>query len=467
LISLSWIERAPNAPYFIDETGAPWTPIGQNDAITWPELAALYRRRDLPSVERHLRYLRDNGVTCLRLMLEYSHREHRYLERPVGRFVPGMVRLWDDLVVQCRKVGLRLLLTPFDTFFMWVRWRFHPYNRVNGGPCTSRSELLTCRATREAVKARLAFATERWGGDGTIFAWDLWNEMHPAQGNDEPDCFADFIEDISPFLRNLEQRLHGRTHLQCVSIFGPELAWKPQLTGPIFRHPALDFANSHFYEEGTIDDPQDTVSPALSVGRLVQEALNQIADGRPFFDSEHGPIHTFKNKHRTLPSAFDDEYFRHMQWAHFASGAAGGGMRWPNRHPHVLTPGMRYAQQGLAKFLALIDWTRFRRRNLNTAITVDDPSVAAFGCGDAVQAVVWLLRRGPFTADGRLVSSIRGPVSIRVPGLAQGAYRVTLWDTRQGQPCGAIRTEATDDGALAVVLPSMGPDLALGIRAAA
>ena len=29
-----------------------------------------------------------------------------------------------------------------------------------------------------------------------------------------------------------------------------------------------------------------------------------------------------------------------MSWAHLASGGAGGGMRWPNRHPHVLTSGM-------------------------------------------------------------------------------------------------------------------------------
>src|SRR5690348_5581405 len=185
------IGRAPAAPYFADEAGAPWTPIGQNDAITWPELAGLYRRRDLPGVERHLRYLKESGVTCLRLMLEYCHREHRYLEKPVGRFVPAMVRLWDDLVALCKTVGLRLLLTPFDTFFTWNRWRQHPYNQANGGPCASRSSLLTCQATREAVKARLAFATRRWGGSGVIFAWDLWNEMHPAQGENRPEAFAD------------------------------------------------------------------------------------------------------------------------------------------------------------------------------------------------------------------------------------------------------------------------------------
>ena len=135
--SLPWIERAADAPYFTETSGAAWTPIGQNDAITWPELAGLYRRRDLPGVERHLRWLKDSGVTCLRLMLEYCQRDHRYLELSPGRFNPALVRLWDDLVALCQAIGLRLLLTPFDTFFLWNRWKHHPYNRANGGPCAS------------------------------------------------------------------------------------------------------------------------------------------------------------------------------------------------------------------------------------------------------------------------------------------------------------------------------------------
>ena len=115
-------------------------------------------------------------------MLEYFQRDHRSFERAVGQFNPNMVRLWDDLFALCERTGLRILLTPFDTFFTWNRWKRHPYNAANGGPCASREELLTCPATREAVKARFAFATGRWGGSGALFAWDLWNEMHPGAG---------------------------------------------------------------------------------------------------------------------------------------------------------------------------------------------------------------------------------------------------------------------------------------------
>lgn len=435
--ALRWVQIASDAPYFVTGDGAAWTPIGHNDAITWPELAGLFRRRDVSSVERHIMRLRAGGVTCLRLMLEYCHREHRYFETAVGQFAPNMVQLWDDLFALCERHGMRVLLTPFDTFWMWRRWKRHPYNRANGGPCARPSRLLLCSATRSAIKGRLSFAAARWGGSGALFAWDLWNEIHPGQAEESADCFDEFIADISGHLRGLELDLYGRSHPHTVSMFGPEIAWRPwlDLAGPIFRNPSLDFATIHSYAEGTIDAPRDTVAPAVSMGTIVRDSLAEIRDGRPFLDTEHGPIYTFKDRHVTLPAAFDDEYFRHMQWAHFASGAAGGGMRWPNRHPHTLTPGMRAAQRSLAAFTPLIDWTRFRRRNVNEEIGVSSSARwARFGCADDAQALVWFLRTDSIDSRGRVRrDAAAAELTVRIPGLKRGRYRVTAWDTTRGK----------------------------------
>ena len=460
---LPWIETRPGLPYFVTEESEPWTPVGQNDAIDWPELAGLFLRRDLEGVERHLRWLKAHGVTVLRLMLEYAQGERRYLESRPGVFAPNMVRLWDDLFALCERVGLYLLLTPYDTFFMWTRWGRHPYNAKNGGPCASRRRWLTCPATREAIRARLAFASDRWGGSPALFAWDLWNEMHPAHAGDDPAAFAPFIEDVGPWLRGRERARHGRAHLQTVSIFGPELVKSPQTVEPIFRHPALDFANTHLYEFPAIDRPKDTVAPALAVGRLMREAVREAGDGRPVFDSEHGPIHLFKDRRVTLPEPFDDEYFRHIAWAHLASGGAGGGMRWPNRHPHVLTTGMREAQRAMAAFLPLVDWTRFRRRNLNEEIAVSSPGVAAFGCGDAEQAVAWLLRTDGLGRDGTLVPTEAAPTEVRVPGLAPGDYRVSSFDTVAGRVVCERRAVAKGSAPLSFPAP-LASDVALAIR---
>ncbi len=463
-VGLPWIRVAEGAPYFVTEQGEAWTPVGHNDSITWPNLEPLFRRKDLPAVEAHLRMLVESGVTVLRLMMEYAHREHRYIERPAGVFPANMVRLWDDLFALCERVGMRLLLTPFDTYFTWVRWPKHPYNAANGGPCSDRTRLLVCRDTREAVKRRLAFATERWGASGVLFAWDVWNEMHPAQGEHRFDEMAGFVAEVGGFLRETEVRLHGRAHPQTVSVFGPELLVSPPLRELIFRHPALDFASTHLYEKDTIDDPRDTVEPALSVGRLMRDGMAEIADGRPFLDSEHGPIHRFKDKHRTLPAAFDDEYFRHVQWAHLASGGAGGGMRWPNRKPHVLTPGMHAEQAALSRFLPLVDWTRFRRRCLNDEVQATGGALAAFACGDESQAVVWLLRTDAIGGDGRLRTDAE-PVraEVRVPGLAAGRYLVTAFDTARGAVLAARECDG-GGGGLTLAPPPFAADVAIAVR---
>lgn len=456
---------AREGPYFVTEFGDNWTPIGQNDAITWPELAGAFRRRDMASVEGYFRRLQQSGVTVLRLMLEYCHGAHRHLERPVGVFQPNMVRLWDDLFVLCEQYGMRILLTPYDTFWMWLHWAHHPYNQVNGGPCRERSQWLLSLEMRTAIKQRYAFAIERWGGSGAIFAWDLWNELHPAHAANSTAPFADFITDLSEYVRATEMRLYGRSHLQTVSFFGPTLVENAQIADVVFRHTALDFASTHFYERDTIDCPRNTVDPAISTGKLISEALAQIDDLRPFLDSEHGPIHLFKDRHITLPEPFDDEYFRHMQWAHFASGGAGGGMRWPNRHPHALTNGMRLAQAALADFLPLIDWRRFRRRNLNEELGCTHPGLTLFGSGDDGQAVAWLLRTDSLQPDGRLRQDVEPLLtSLTIPGLRPGAYRVTTWDTRIGRAASSTSLQHIAGRAFCTSLPPIATDMAVAVQ---
>jgi mannan endo-1,4-beta-mannosidase len=456
-----------HAPYFMTEDGLSWTPVGQNDAITWPELNGLFRRRDTATAERYLDSLAGHGVTVLRLMMEYSQFGSRCFEKPAGSFQRSMVRLWDDIFQMCEERGLRILLTPFDTFWMWINWSKHPYNQKNGGPCERRSNILLCPDTRRRIKDRLAFASERWGGSGALFAWDLWNEIHPSYAENSADCFSDFISDLSEHVRDLELRRYGRAHPRTVSMFGPHLVLDSRIPDSIFRHPLLDFASTHFYEEGAIDFPENTVDAALAVGRLMRTALCETPQNRPFFDSESGPIHTFKDHHITLPEAFDDEYFRHMQWAHLAGGGAGGGMRWPNRHPHSLTPGMRVAQHGLARFLPLIDWRSFRRRNLNEEVAVSTPNIHAVASGDKAQAVVWMIRRDSMGEDGMLRRDM-SPARVRldVPGLAPGDYRVVFWNTIEGERAGEWRSahsggpfqiEAEVAGDLAIAITSQAP----------
>ncbi|WP_347156656.1 hypothetical protein [Pontibacter chitinilyticus] len=465
---LPWVQVAPDAPYFITEDGADWTPIGQNDAINWPDFNNAFRRKDMQQVEGHLAWLADHGVTCLRFMLEYAQTKSRYIERPAGTFQPNMVRLWDDLFALCGKYKLRILLTPVDTFWMWIKWKYHPYNKLNGGPCSKRSQWLTCPETKAAFKNRFTFVIERWGGSGVLFAWDLWNEIHPAHAANSIEPFYDFIKELSEHVRETELRLYGRSHPQTVSLYGPVLDVQPEVADVIFRHPYLDFASTHFYDAETINYPKDTVKSAISTGKLVREALQHVNGSRPFFDSEHGPIHGFKDRHITLPEYFDDEYFRHMQWAHLASGGAGGGMRWPNRHPHCLTHGMRTAQKSMAKFVQLLDWKRFKRKNLNEEIALSTQSFVPFACAATDQAVVWLLRQDAMQKKDRreIVNKAAPaiPVTVTIPGMDAGKYSIITWDTFMGQQVAHQQVEQQMAGELQFHLPGVVTDVAVAVR---
>ncbi len=356
---------------------------------------------------------------------------------------------------------------------MWLKFEHHPYNERVGGPLEHPSRALLSKGMREAIKGRLRFAAERWGGSGALFAWDLWNEIHPAQGGMSAEPFMEFIDDLSTHVRDVEMRAFGRSHPQTVSLFGPELTWRAamKMEHAIFRHPRLDFATIHIYEHGTIDDPKNTVDAALGMGRIVKQSLAEIRDARPFLDTEHGPIHRFKDRRRTLPEPFDDEYFRHMQWAHLASGGAGGGMRWPNRKPHRLTAGMRSAQSRMAGFMPNIDWLRFARVNVSEVLVVLDAGgkvvvpkcLARFGCASQDQAVVYLLRRDSLRRDGQVDRGAR-PVSmsIRLPMLEPGRYAVVAWDTVNDLP-GALTMQDLRSGSALTLQPFVA-DVALAIR---
>jgi mannan endo-1,4-beta-mannosidase len=138
-------------------------------------------------------------------------------------------------------------------------------------------------------------------------------------------------------------------------------------------------------------------------------------------------------------------------------------MRWPNRKPHTLTAGMRKAQAGLAAFLPLIDWSRFRRCNLNEEVRVSMPEVACCASGDEDQAIVWLVRKDTIGGDG-LLRRDAPPITphVLIPGLRAGRYRVSAWDTLTGSGRGSFDVVG-GDGPLAFWTPPFATDLALAI----
>ncbi|MGQ0603922.1 MAG: hypothetical protein ACT4QE_19755 [Anaerolineales bacterium] len=423
-------------------------PVGHNETLTGANLNGLMQHNNMRSVERYFRRLQQCGVTCLRLTLERCREPYFFLESPAGHFQPEVVCIWDDVFRLCERYGIRLLLSVYDVVGMWQQWDSHPYNRANGGPCASPAETLICPHARAAIKARLAFATERWGRSGALFAWELWSALQPADRSDCAQVQPDFIADLSSHLRELELNLHGRAHLQTASVLAsPREQSHPDLLG--FDLPMLDFVGLHMHDDVTEETVFDNIRAAMSMGRLVRDALAHLPAGRPLIVSQAHPI------------SINDEGYRYRAWAHLSSGGAGGGLNWLIGDEHCLTPAVHAAQSALAGFFSLVYWPQFQRRNLTEQLALSKESFRGFACGDEAQAILWLVCTDQVGQSRPGSGQI---VDVRVPGLGPGHYRVTAWHTREGRMYDSRLATCVSGEGLEFRTPPIATDLAFAIR---
>jgi mannan endo-1,4-beta-mannosidase len=199
---MPYVQVAPGGRYFITEDGAPFLAIGHNEGMPWPGLANLHYERDIATTEATIAGLAAQGVTVLRIMLEYAQTNGWLFENPVGRPVPGTVLYWDDLIGLCERHGMRLLVLFWDTFFMSRRWRHHPYGRPGSG-FDGPGSCLTSPTAMAAEKARIRFFLDRWGDSPAIFGYDLWNEIHPYWGG-SPEEQSRWVTEMARFVKAYE-----------------------------------------------------------------------------------------------------------------------------------------------------------------------------------------------------------------------------------------------------------------------
>jgi len=405
-------------------------------------------------------------------MAEYAQYDVSYLQNPVGTFVPETVQYWDDFFALAERYGIYVIFTPWDTFWMFRNLDRNPWSAENGGPLEEPRDWLTDPEVIAAQKETWRFIIDHWGDSPNILAWELMNEVDMWWGNTSEEI-RQWTEEMASFVREYERQRWGKNHLITISVAQAEP------TGPladlVFRHPAIDFANTHLYYEPSVNNPPDTISAALSVNHGVRHALEQTRDNpRPYLDTESGPI----GRWPLLPD-FDVEYYHNMSWAHLASGGAGQGLRWPYTQPHTLPPEFRQVQAAMARFAAAVEWLSFTDpQNIDRQLTVTAPELIAMGTGDRHRAVVWLLRdtraqaagSGAGTAGGNSGTQAGGAAQpagvsgarLTVAGLAPGTYTVQFWDTWAGEVREERIMEAGSSG-LIIDLPVVERSLALYI----
>jgi mannan endo-1,4-beta-mannosidase len=142
-------------------------------------------------------------------------------------------------------------------------------------------------------------------------------------------------------------------------------------------------------------------------------------------------------------------------------------MRWPNRHPHSLTPGMRHAQGVMAHLARLINWRNFAARNGSDEVRVSPEDLLVYACRDDRQAVAWVLRdREALECEGDLpFRPLLTDAAVELPPPASGTYLATCVDTHNGHTL-AETLISSGAGPMRLDLPPFRHDIAIAIRPA-
>lgn len=344
---------APKGPgLFLHADGRAFVPVGYNHNPDWPQLEQENRlagNAKPGTADKWFAHLAERGVNLIRLMVETPPSGN--LEESVGVFRPEHVKWLDAVFTAARKHGVRLWVTPYDTFWMSLRADASPYWSFNGGPIhpENKAGFLTDAKVREAQKRRMRWLIDRYGNTDTLFAWEVMNEIDLWWGA-SPEQIRAWADDMIPYVRNYQRKKWGRDRLVTLSMAEPEP--KGLNADTAFRHPLLDFATAHLYVGASRGpNPGQEIQAGRDFASGVRYALGQIRDGRPFMDGESGPID------RWVPEASrDDELFHQMSWAHLSAGGNGPGTRWPYRNPHHITEGMLDTLKGVRTFADGVPW---------------------------------------------------------------------------------------------------------------
>jgi hypothetical protein len=319
-----------NKTRFVYDNGAPYFPIGHNQA---------WRTNNLPEIPQLFDKMGASGENWSRVWMNHWDNKNLDWPKPAGDFGTlnlDVARRWDSIVTAAERnnIAFQMVFQHHGQYSSQVNpnWNENPYNAAIGGFLSKPDEFFTNAQARALTRRKLRYSVARWGYSPSIMAWELWNEVQftDAARNNQWDAVAQWHREMAQFLRAHDVYRHLIT-----------TSSKESVPAPIWA--TVDFEQEHMY-------PPDLIS-ALSG--------NHDAATKPTFVGEFGPA-----------DLRDEQgiYLRAGLWAGLMSGQGGAAQYWfwdlveqHNFYPHFraasgfLTASDFARQSGLHRAAAKIE----------------------------------------------------------------------------------------------------------------
>ena len=407
--------------YFESDSGAFYYPLGQN--VCW---AADY--------DYYLDQIQKYGGNYIRVWLCPWNLQLEDPREP-GKFDLRTAKALDQLLQQCQARGIYLQLVLRYHGMQTDSWDKNPYNTANGGPCTWPGDFFSDSKAKDLHKRFLDYVAARWGSSPALFAWELWNEVDLARCDRESDLVA-WHREMAGYLKKADA--HG--HLVTTSVSSPSRNFA------LFELPEIDFVPIHAYTRDLAEQFHDHYLRYRKLRKPV--FVGEFSAGiKPSDDLEDpGGVH-----------------LRSGLWLALVSPMAGNAMPWwwdtfvdKNKlYPHWAA---------LARFAKGIDRRGVNYELVRSKIDLGEGAYASLqGLVSPSEAYLWVFDETRLARPGRddrpLLFAER---PVRLHGMLGGAFRIEVWDTREGKIL-KQSTASTEDGTLAFTLPQCSRDIAVKV----
>ncbi len=496
------------------ENGEPFVVVGDHMGLSWAYTRQLFPGEvwdnangvyqnfstHIPvegSYEDYFDYLRDSGVTTMRVYLELQNVYYQgnpdpprglyWIEHNAGQFNPDMRQFMHNVLREAGERGIRIIFSPFDSFSYDEAFGLEgPWASNFGGPLTDINDFFQTPGTLELAKARMAKVIQ-WANESPyaeyvlgwepLSEWDSWEWTLNAEGDAEPGRETEFrtrarwINELGEYIKSIDP---GRI------VFNSTITPDPRgpMARQVFLSRSFDALSPHLYtvsNAGPLLNPQadKSVLPAVQNGYFTSYWVTHRNDGRPILNGEWGMSRDAWPNNRPEYSANftqqqDEANFRVMIWTGLASGQLGMGLRINTEelawNGYTITPTMRALQRTFFEFThsdtLAVDFAHFSARNLAGRISAaaSGHSLLAWGVSDGDQGVAYVLR------DGNLSSGTISGGRLVIGGLSRNRiFDIEIWSTDPGVTSALTTVSGVwaPTGEVVIDLPNFQTDLAI------